>query len=63
MEMPTVSTVLHDTDKNIRYEVLAYRQLGRDELVIAVRNAISMMKKKPKKNSHYQFITIIGFND
>lgn len=63
MELPTVRNVLHDTAKNIRYELMAYRELSRAELVQNVRIYLANAKKKPKKNSRVRIITIIGFND
>ena len=63
MESPNVLNVLSDPTKNIRYEVMAYRSLTEQELLFAVRTAISMMKKKPKKNSTYRFVSIIGLRD
>jgi hypothetical protein len=60
MESPNVLSVLVDRKKNIRYEMVAYRVLAGNELVVAVRTAISMMKRKPKKNSTYRFITVFG---
>ena len=63
MEAPNVLNVLTDPQKNIRYEVMAYRALSEQELLQAVRIAVSMMKKKPKKNTKYTFITVIGHND
>jgi hypothetical protein len=63
MEAPNVSNVLTDPTKNIRYEVMAYRALSEQELLQAVRVAVSMMKKKPKKNTTYRFVTIIGLRD
>jgi hypothetical protein len=62
MEMPKVLNVLNDSERNIRYEVVAYRQLSERELLQAVRMAVSMMKKKPKKNTTYTFQTIIGID-
>lgn len=61
--MPTVCNVLHDSTKNIRYELMAYRTLSEAELVQHVRYYITHAKKKPKKNSRVRIITIIGFND
>lgn len=63
METPNILNVLNDPNKNIRYEVVAYRTLSSDELVSAVRVALSMMKKKPKRNSTYRFFSVIGHGD
>jgi hypothetical protein len=63
MESPNVVTVLTDTSKNIRYEVVAYRTLEQDELIMTVRAALSGMKRKPKKNTTCQLVTVIGARD
>jgi hypothetical protein len=63
MEMPNVCNVLHDSVKNIRYELMAYRTLSEAELVQHVRYYLANAKKKPKKNSCVTIVTIIGFND
>ena len=63
MESPNFKTVLTDTSKNIRYEVFAYRALDRDELLFYVRNFLSMQKRKPKKNTTVQILTVIGARD
>ena len=60
MEAPTIKNILHDESKNIRYVILAYRTLTRNELLSWVRFGVSNMKKKPKRNSTYTFVTIIG---
>jgi hypothetical protein len=63
MEMPTVVSRAIDESKNIRYEVVAYRELSPRELEEAIWTAVSMMKKKPKKNCTYRFVTIIGHDE
>lgn len=63
MEMPNVVTEAHDEAKNIRYEVVAYRKLSREEVIFAIRHALSGMKKKPKKNSTCRLVTIIGHDE
>ena len=60
MEMPTVRTVLIDSGKNVRYEVVAYRELSQGETVMVVRNYLANAKKKPKKDSSVVIHTIIG---
>ena len=59
MELPKVSNVLIDATKNIRYEVLAYRTLSRDERTLAVRVFLSGIKKKPKRNSNVTIVSTI----
>ena len=63
MEAPNVMNVLTDTTKDIRYEVIAYRALTEEELYMAVRVALGQMKRKPKKNSTCQIVTVIGARD
>jgi hypothetical protein len=63
MTIPTVSNLAFDKEKNIEYDVVAFRKLTEAELIQAVRTGISLMKKKPKKNSRYKFITVIGHRD
>lgn len=63
MNMPNVVNVGIDEKMNIRYEVVAYRQLSAQEIKQAVILARSMMKKKPKRNSVCRFVTLIGSND
>ena len=63
MDVPDVCNVLHDQTKNIRYELMAYRQLSEAEVVQYVRHYLANAKKKPKKNSCVRIVTIIGFNE
>lgn len=65
MEMPKIKTVLKDEQNDITYEVLAYRRLSRDELVLSVRAALSSMKKskRPKRGQKLQIVSVIGADD
>lgn len=63
MELPNIRTVLMDTAKKIRYEVVAFRALTQAELVGAVRYFLSTQRKKPTRNSCVQIVTIIGWNE
>jgi hypothetical protein len=63
MDVPEVCNVLHDRSKNIRYELMAYRQLSQAELAQYVRHYLANTKKKPKKNSCVRIVTIIGFDE
>jgi hypothetical protein len=60
MEAPEIKSVLLDRDRNVRYEVYAYRILNEDELVMTVRLFLSSQKRKPKRNSQVEIYTIIG---
>jgi hypothetical protein len=64
MDQPTVINTLIDNEKNITYEVFAYRKLTREELVLAVRHFYAQ-KKKPrvKPGQTIKIITIIGHNE
>jgi len=63
MQRPNVLNVLTDPNKNIRYEVLAYRTLREDELVMAVRQVLSQGKNAPKRDSTITIETLIGLLD
>jgi len=63
MEMPSIVTEAIDEAKNVRYQVVAYRKLSPNELVFAIRLALSRMKRKPKKNSTCRLVTIIGHDE
>lgn len=63
MTLPKVSNLLVDKATSIEYDVVAFRKLTDVELVRAVRVGVSLMRRKPKKNSRYTFITSIGARD
>ena len=64
MESPKVKTVLRDSKNGVRYEVMAYRQLTRQELLGAVRYFNSQRKGgKHKRGTIITIMTIIGFDD
>ncbi len=63
MDMPTVQNVLTDSEKNIRYEVYAYRALTEEELIFAVRSFLGSTKRKPKQGSCVEIHTVIGLRD
>ena len=60
MRPPNVQTNLIDKEKNITYEVFAYRKLTYNELIFAVRLYYTQKGAKPKKNAKIQIYTIIG---
>jgi len=64
MEQPNIINTLVDSEKNITYEVVAYRKLSREELVLAVRHFYAQ-KKKPRvrPGQKVRIISIIGYND
>lgn len=64
MKQPSVLNALVDKEKNITYEVVAYRKLTREELILAVRHFYSQKKKpKVKPGQKIRIISIIGFNE
>lgn len=62
MQFPDQKTVVVDSDRNVRYEVLAYRKLTQHEAVGYVRfyMANTPKRKRLKKNSVVQLMTTIG---
>jgi hypothetical protein len=57
MQMPNVRNVLRDPTKQINYEVMAYRALSEQELLMAVRVYLSNTKKS-KRPKPGQTVTI-----
>ena len=64
MQPPTIMTTLRDNDNNVTYNVLAYRHLSRDELIMSVRMYHSQpsvrRRKKPFKNATITIVSILG---
>jgi hypothetical protein len=65
MELPNVTTVVLDEANDIRYEVVAYRELSKAEALTAVRTFHSMKKrpKKLKRGTRIRIVSIIGARD
>jgi len=66
VKMPSVANVVRDEERNITYRVMAYRNLTRDECLVAIANANrtkSGKPKRPKPNTTVTVVTIIGFNE
>lgn len=63
MEGPNVRNVLTDERRGVRYEVLAYRALTEDELIMSVRFALSQMRRKPKRGQTVTVVSVIGARD
>jgi hypothetical protein len=64
MELPDVKHLLIDDKNEVRYEVLAYRKLTREEVIMAVRHYKSQKKiKKPKKGTIITIVTVIGHDE
>jgi len=51
MELPTVKTSIKDAQNDVIYEVLAYRQVTRQEMLQTIAAHKSQHKRKPKKGS------------
>ncbi len=64
MEQPQVSNPIRDKEKGVTYNVIAYRKLSREEVVLAIRHYHAQKKqKKPKKGTTVTILTIIGYNE
>jgi hypothetical protein len=61
MQLPPVKNAIRDEENKVTYEVLAYRELSYEELVMAIRvyNGQKRSKKKDR-NCTVQIITMIG---
>jgi hypothetical protein len=61
MKPPDIVSTIVDQERNITYQVAAYRTLTRSELVMAVRHFWSQRKKpKVKLGGTVKIISIIG---
>lgn len=58
MENPSVINTLRDNDKNVTYNVYAYRALTRDELLHAV--AAYLRGRRQPRNATVEIRTTIG---
>lgn len=63
MEQPNVSSKIRDEERDITYDVRAYRALSREELVETVRHHRARAKRKDKRGDTVVILTIIGFRD
>jgi hypothetical protein len=64
MEQPSVSNPIRDEKNGITYNVVAYRKLSREEIVLAIKHYRASKKtKKSKKGTTVTIVTIIGYND
>jgi len=61
MEMPSVKNVARDQKRNITYEVMAYRELTREEVDRAVRRFLSTERGWPAwRNLVCTIVTLVG---
>ncbi len=64
MQVPNVSNIAKDNERNITFNVLAYRKLTEPELLRAIRYFQSTKQgRKLKKNTAYTIVSIIGARD
>lgn len=59
IQMPNIRTTLADQENKVSYHVLSYRELTRQELIMAVRIYLSR-HKKPKRGTEITIQTVIG---
>ena len=63
IETPTVVNELNDPTAQVKYRVMAYRALSRQELLQSVAMYLHQRKgKKPKRGTLVTIQTIIGFD-
>lgn len=62
MDIPNVSNPIQDSQRDVIYEILAYRTLTRAERVMSVRHYLSQQKKKPKRGTKVTIVSIIGYD-
>ena len=61
MAAPTIRNTLYDQNGDVRYHVMAYREISRQELLFAVNAYLAKKgKRRPKRGSEVTIITIIG---
>lgn len=64
MQMPSVSHVAKDPERNITFNVLAYRQLSQAEVLQSIRYFRSTKSgRKLKNNMTYTISTVFGASD
>jgi len=64
VEQPRVSNPVRDEEKDVTYNVIAYRKLSREETILAIRHYHAQKNtKKPKKGITVTILTIIGYNE
>jgi hypothetical protein len=63
MQMPNVKNTIVDSENETTYDVIAYRTLTREELVLSVRHYwLQKKKSKVRRGSTITIVTIIGHN-
>jgi hypothetical protein len=59
MEAPNVPFTIRDPRNNITWVIWAYRELDREEAMQMLAVHLRSSKKRPKKNSRYDILTVI----
>lgn len=63
MDAPNIANELNDPANGVKYRVMAYRALSKQELMQAAAMYLRQKKgKKPKRGSLVTIISIIGFD-
>ena len=63
MQQPDVRTTLDDTQRRVKWHVLAYRTLTKDEALMAVRGYLAQRGgKMPTPGQEVTIITTLGFD-
>jgi hypothetical protein len=64
MENPSVVSSMVDEENQVRYDIYAYRELTREEMVQTIRTYHSSLSRgrarKRVKNTRIQIVTVIG---
>ncbi len=62
--MPNICNTLRDDANNMTYQVMAYRTLSREEVLLSVRHFLSQprvrRREKPLQNQTIKILTIYG---
>lgn len=60
MELPSISHIVRDEERDIEFKVLAYRRLTDAEVMTALRAWRRSYRKKLKPRHSYTVVTTIG---
>jgi len=64
MEPPNVVSSMMDEQKNVRYDIYAYRELSREEMVRAIQAYLTSNSggkaRLRERNKRIQIVTVIG---
>ena len=60
MKGPHIPHEVRDSKRKVKYIVMAYRQLTRDEMLEAVGAYLSQAKKKPAPRTTVTILTLYG---